>query len=430
MDMKLSAQRVKLPSGYQAWFEGGKKSIAADIGSSEARITLEQILADEPLVWPRRKTVFITDPHADPHAFVDSLVASGTVRITGDKTTDFKLTGSGRNALFIIGGDCIDKGPSNLGLLRTIRQLMDLDARVRLLAGNHDIRLLLGMQMVGRTDDPRSGHFFVRLGHKVMPLLVELRDEYLTGKRAYADIPGEKGCRRRLFPPEKWLEHFPRFSRGVTSERAIDREIKRLKKRMDRFEEARVAHGLSMRDIYAASLAWKRLFLEPEGEFYWFYDSMRLAHRSGSFLYIHAGLNDQLVGLVGHKSAKRLNAQFRKQLEHAPFNFYFGPLAGAFRTKYRDHDWALTKKGVRRLKERGVRVIVHGHLNHHHGQRIYLRDGIINMECDSTMDRGTRKLEGLKGNGASVTVIHPRGRILGISSDYPYIKRLELPHQR
>ena len=430
MDMKLSEKRVQLPSGHQSWLEGGKQSISADIGAGEARETLQRTLAEEAIVWPRRKTIFITDPHADPHAFVDSLVASGTVKITGDRVTDFKLTGSGRNALFVIGGDCIDKGPSNLGLLRAVKHLLDLDARVRLLAGNHDIRLLLGMRMVGRTDDPRSGHFFVRLGHKVMPLLVELRDEYLTGKHAYADIPGEKACRRRLFPSDEWLEHFPKFSRGVTSERAIEREIKRLKKRMKRFEEARLAHGLTMRDIYAASLVWKELFLDPQGEFFWFYDSMRLAHRSGSFLYIHAGLNDQLAGLVGHKSAKRLNAQFRKQLSHAPFNFYFGPLAGGFRTKYREHDWALTKQGVRRLTERGVRVIVHGHLNHYHGQRIYLRDGIINIQCDSSMDRGTRRLEGLKGNGASVTVIQPRGRILGISNDYPYIKRLELPEKR
>ena len=424
MDIERTPIEKRLPKKHQYWLEGGKKSIAVDDESSEIQI-LERVLVESPLKWPRRKIIFITDPHADPRAFIDSLVASGSVRQTSDDLTGFKLTGSGRNALFVIGGDCFDKGPSNLGLLRSIKHLIDQGARVRLLAGNHDIRLLLGMKVVGHTSDPRSGHFFVRLGHKVAPLFVELRDQYLNHSKALKDIPKEKECRRRLFPSNDWIEHFPRFSKGVTSERAIQREVERLIKRMQRFEAARQKHDLSYREIYAASQLWKELFLDPDGEFFWFFDSMRLAHRAGSFLFIHAGLNDQLASLVSYRGAKRLNAQFRKQLKHTPFNFYFGPLAGAFRTKYRAHDWPLTDKGIKKLHDRGVDVIVHGHLNHHHGQRISVRNGLINIECDSSMDSGTRGLEGLNGAGASVTEIQPRGKALGISTDYPYIKTLE-----
>mgnify|MGYP001821165501 FL=1 len=164
MDIERTPIEKRLPKKHQYWLEGGKKSIAVDDESSEIQI-LERVLVESPLKWPRRKIIFITDPHADPRAFIDSLVASGSVRQTSDDLTGFKLTGSGRNALFVIGGDCFDKGPSNLGLLRSIKHLIDQGARVRLLAGNHDIRLLLGMKVVGHTSDPRSGHFFVRLGH-------------------------------------------------------------------------------------------------------------------------------------------------------------------------------------------------------------------------------------------------------------------------
>lgn len=43
---------------------------------------------------------------------------------------NFRLTKLGRQATFIIGGDCFDKGPHNLKLLRAIRRLIELDARV------------------------------------------------------------------------------------------------------------------------------------------------------------------------------------------------------------------------------------------------------------------------------------------------------------
>ncbi len=74
----------------------------------------------------------------------------------------------------------------------------------------------------------------------------------------------------------------------------------------------------------------------------------------------------------------------------------------------------------------GINAIVHGHRNLYYGQRIMLRKGIINFECDTSLDINTRKKEGVvRGLGASVTIIHPEKLILGISSDYPYIKVFE-----
>ena len=118
----------------------------------------------------------------------------------------------------------------------------------------------------------------------------------------------------------------------------------------------------------------------------------------------------------------RLNSKFRELMFDDPFDFYYGPFANIKRTKYRNVDMPLTRNGVRKIHNSGIHVLVHGHRNLLHGQRLMLRKGLLNVECDATLNRNSRKRDGLKGAGAAVTIIRPEGCILGISSDYPYIK--------
>jgi hypothetical protein len=177
-----------------------------------------------------------------------------------------------------------------------------------------------------------------------------------------------------------------------------------------------------MKQVYAAALKWQELFLKPGGEFYWFYDGVRLFHRQGSFLFTHAGIDDQVSGLIKLKGVKHVNKRFRKQLNGNELSFYYGPIANVIRTKYRAGDYHLTQKGARLAHDSGVHVIIHGHRNVYNGQRISLRKNMINFECDTTMDSGSRSREGLKGAGAGVTIVHPEKVILGISSDHDYIK--------
>ncbi|MCG7964714.1 MAG: metallophosphoesterase, partial [Candidatus Thiodiazotropha taylori] len=122
------------------------------------------------------------------------------------------------------------------------------------------------------------------------------------------------------------------------------------------------------------------------------------------------------------KGVKYLNKQFKEDVDDEIFEFYYGPLANLIRTKYRDVDMPLTRKGVKLMNEVGIYAIVHGHANRYHGQRIMLRKGMLNFECDTTIDRHSRKKEGLKGEGAAVTIFHPDRLVLGISTDYPQIK--------
>jgi hypothetical protein len=169
-------------------------------------------------------------------------------------------------------------------------------------------------------------------------------------------------------------------------------------------------------------MKWQELFLHPKGEFAWFYKHMILCYQDGSFLFLHAGIDDRIATVLSNSNWKQLNRKFRELMFDNPFDFYYGPFANIMRTKYRKVDMPLTRNGVRKIRNRGIHVLVHGHRNLYHGQRLMLRKGLLNVESDTTLDRNSRKKEGLKGVGAAATIIHPKGRILGISTDYPYIK--------
>jgi hypothetical protein len=206
-------------------------------------------------------------------------------------------------------------------------------------------------------------------------------------------------------------------------EATIEREVTKLRSKMDSFEADCAAADLSLRMVYAAVIKWQELFLHQKGEFAWFFKRMKLGHREGSFIFVHAGIDDRIAELVSEKGIKHINRKFRKQLYKDPFDFYYGPMANIIRTKYRKIDRPLTRHGVKMLRnKKGIHVIVHGHRNLLHGQRVMLRKGIVNFECDTTLDRNSRRKEGLSGYGAAVTIFRPEGVVMGVSSDYPYIK--------
>jgi len=415
----------ELPVRVQPWIEGKGKSLRQrNSGYKEVRARLFRMVADYQWRWPKHPVYFITDIHADADALIASLVASGAVRKTGPADGDFHLTKAARHGRFVIGGDCFDKGPSNLRLLRTLKRLHKRGTNLRLLAGNHDIRVMLGMRSVGQYRNQSNEHFFLRMGPKAVPLILEISGQCLH-KADLKHLPSNKRIRGLLYPSEQWSERFPGLAKDFLSSSNIEREMERIKKKVERFEQQCESSGLSMRQVYAATLQWQKMFLRSGGEFYWFYKRMRLFYRQGSFLFIHAGLDDKVAKMIKHKGVKHVNRQFRKQLQGNDLSFYHGPIANSIRTKYRAADHHLTHKGARFAHDSGIHVIIHGHRNVHHGQRIVLRKNLVNFQCDTTMDSGSRVREGLKGAGAGVTIIHPEKLVLGISSDHEYIKVFE-----
>ncbi len=418
--------KTSLPTEAQHWLMGKERSVLKDSYHGAAyRKEFQKVIGKEPWKWPKRPLYFISDMHGDADAFIASLVASGAVKKTGPRDKDMKLTKAGRRGRFLIGGDCFDKGPSTLRLLRAIRLLINIGGKVTILAGNHDIRMMLGIRSIDMPPDARTDHFFIRMGRKMVPFLKEIYEQYLQGGDALRGVPSTRECRRLLYPPKSWFREFPLLAVWNLPDSTIDKEVKKLHEKIHQFEEDSRKAGMSLRMAYAAAMKWRELFMQPKGEFSWFYKHMRLCYRSGSFLFLHAGVDDRIAGVLAHKSWKQVNRKFIELMFDNPFEFYYGPFANIMRTKYRNVDMPLTRNGVRNIRSQGIHALVHGHRNLLHGQRLMLRKGILNVECDTTLDRNSRKKEGLKGPGAAVTIIRPEGRILGISTDYPYIKEFD-----
>ncbi len=414
---------VDLPQRTQAWPRFAAARTAAAVGH-EYDVSREEIrayAAGRMWVWPGRTVHFLSDQHADADALFASLVASGGIVKTGPDDSDFRLSDQGREGLFVIGGDCLDKGPSNLRLLRALGLLLDSGAEVELLAGNHDLRALVGFAYMGRKE-PRLAHLFVRLGRKSLTLFREVHQHYLAGRKGRATELSDAAVREICFPGEDWYEEFPRAVAGLIPEPKLAKEVRRIREKVADIEKTCRETGMSLGALHAAAEKSRELFCEPDGEFHWFYGRMKLALKLGSFLFIHAGVDDTTAAEIRTSGVDGLNERFRQLLNEDLFELYHGPFGSAFRTKYRDIDFPFTEAGVADMHAAGIYGIVHGHKSISHGQRVLLHNGLLNFECDASVDSGTRHLVGLRGRGGAATVLFPDGTVHGVSTDHPYVK--------
>lgn len=414
------------PAESEAWPKF-KTRQTVDASGDFYDIALDEVreYADtRPWAWPAHTIYFLCDQHADADAFFRSLVASGGVAKTGTADADFELTEEGSRATFVIGGDCLDKGPNNLRLLRVVRTLMEKGARVEILAGNHDVRALVGLVYMGRKE-PWLAHLFIRMGQKAIPLFREVYEAYLKDRDTSNDEAHEDRLRELLFPSESWYADFPRAVAGLVPDKMIHKEVARIREKVQEFEVRRAAQGLSLAMILAAAEKARDLFLDPQSEYAFYFRRMKLLLHAGSFLFVHAGVDDVVAQALERDGADVLNERFRHLMQENLFELYNGPIGNAFRTKYRDSDFHLSQEGVDALHRAGIQAIVHGHRNIPRGQRQVLRGGILNFECDASVDQNTRKRLGLVGVGGAVTIVRAQGSVTGISTDYPYAKHFD-----
>lgn len=408
----------RIPTEWEPWPEDD-----ASVNHDEAVGTFLKRSQKNSFEWPKKPIVFISDPHADAEAFEASLIAAGVINRDGSNLCEYALTKFGKKAEIVVGGDCLDKGPSNLAMLRSLAHLYRLKADVTLLAGNHDLRLLMGLLVLERETDASSQHLFVRMGRKVVPLFREVFDQYLANSHWDQGIPSEAECREALFPDDDWFETFPYIAAGFLTDEGIDREMRKMESKIEGFEGHCANAGLTLQQVYAASMKCRSLFLQDCGEFNWFFKKMQLVKQRGSFLFLHAGLDDHMAELLAKRGIKHANRAFKKNLmtQHL-FNFYYSSLANTFRTKYRKADLPLTERGTKAARKAGIQVLVQGHVNQHTGQRITLKNGLVHIEADITLDAHSRKNEGLDGYGVGVTLIDKKRGVVGLSCDYPTAK--------
>lgn len=413
----------RLPVEAESWPSMNAYSTidGSDDAMSAMADEIHAYAAIKPWLWPGRPHLFFSDMHADADAFLRSLVASGGVAKTGPADGDMELTAFGRGACFVIGGDCFDKGPHNLRLLEVLKCLHERGADVVNLVGNHDLRTYVGIASAGARD-PRHAHLFVRMGKKAVPLFKEIFDRYVAGSDRSWQQRSDADIREELFPDAGWYRDFPDAAKGVIPEAKIAKEMIRIAEKTREFEARTAKLGMTLGMVYAALEHARRLFLADNGTYAWFFRDMQLAHQAGSILMLHAGVDDQVAAMLKAGGVDALNGAFRSALKDDLFDLYNGPIGNAFRTKYRISDMPFTEQGLEDIHAAGIYAIMHGHRNLRAGQQITLRQGLLNFECDASVDSGTRRLEGLPGLGGAVTIVHPSARVFAISTDYPLIK--------
>ncbi len=398
-----------LPRALEPWSDAAQRPVAD---------CLARVKQHGGWHWPDQPVVFVSDPHADAEGFLRSLIAAGVIQRSDGQ---IKLTTFGRAARIVLGGDTLDKGPSNLALLDVIARVLDTGADVTILAGNHDLRMRMAIGSIRGTRTALNEHLFVRMGRKILPALREVLDRFVTAEDL-AKLPSEDACRARLMPGPDWAARFSHAASQELRRKVIAKEIRKLEEKLQKFEKDRARHGMSHRDLLAALLKCHDIFLAPTGHYAWFYKRMQAVARSGSLLFVHAGVCDEMARALVRDGVDAVNGAYERAAQDATLGFYFGPLANLVRTKYRSSDCPLSDRGVEMLNRAGLHMVVQGHVNNHAGQRLLAKQGLLHLEGDITLDRTSRALEGLEGIGAGATLIFPSGDVVGLSRDHPRAK--------
>lgn len=368
--------------------------------------------------WPDRPVVFVSDPHADAEGFLRSLIAAGVIHRARGRIL---LSPFGRRARIVLGGDTLDKGPSNLALLDAIAEVLATGADVTILAGNHDLRMRMAIAAARGKRHALNEHLFVRMGRKILPALREVLEDHVTPDDLAA-LPSETECKARLMPAADWPERFADAARDELRPEVIEKEIRKLDQKLKSFEAHCARQGMTHRELLAALLKCHDIFLAPGGPYAWFYQRMQAVARSGSLIFVHAGLCDDMAAALVRDGVDQVNRAYNAAADNPTLGFYFGPLANLVRTKYRQSDCTLTEAGVDMLHRAGLHMVVQGHVNNHAGQRLLAKSGLLHLEGDITLDRASRALEGLEGIGAGATLIFPSGDVIGLSRDHPRAK--------
>ena len=281
-----------------------------------------------------RKTYFFTDLHADPKALSDSL------RCCEDP-----------NALYLFGGDCLDKGPSNLRLLDELRKLSER-VEVKILAGNHDLRMLMVLQNWRDREDKDS---------------------------KFAKVFTPKRFEKRITP-------FLNECGGI-----------------QRAKEMFLKPGGQYSWFYD-----EMEFYHRDGEFLFLHAGVGDEFAKELRLIEAGEVKSPFPSLMRLRNTIRFSDELYK--------FYYGALGASMRTKYRTKDWEFTEEGADTIRDIGINYVVHGHDNKLGGHEMKDHHGITHFVCDCTVDSDTRRKAGLAGDGFAVATFCPESRTASFHS--------------
>lgn len=161
------------------------------------------------------------------------------------------------------------------------------------------------------------------MGIKVIPLFKEVYDEYIRDSQDELNPPDEAQCRTLLFPSRLWRAAFKEENKYRLDPHGLKKELKRIHKKSAHFESHCRAHGLNLTMVYLAAQKCNSLFLQTDGEFFWFFKKMKLIHREKSFLFTHAGLDNHISKIIKNSGIKKTNFFYKKLRKRRFRNAYY-----------------------------------------------------------------------------------------------------------
>ena len=220
-----------------------------------------------------RPLAFITDIHGDAPALVRSLIAGGLVT-PQSCVAHLEWTESGKQRQLVLGGDCFDKGPSTLVLLRLLKQIWQTKPDSIWLVGNHDLRFMLGMRALELDAHPLHSHFFSRMGKKAIGLLAEMHAE------CPADYPvTHPAC----WVDAYWPKAFRQQAQSLLGKRLVKKEIKQLHAKQADMQQACLKRFDSAQAFNQACSWAVAQLLAPGGEFSDLIESWQLHWVAGPY---------------------------------------------------------------------------------------------------------------------------------------------------
>lgn len=364
---------VRLPATTRPWPLPNDRCRHTSLDYDAPLVSMRTKIGDLPFVWPLRTMYLVCQLSGDTGALRRSLIASGGVRWTGPSDHDFELTSEGRQAKFLIAGDTFGSHLSNLRLLRMLGALIDAGADLEVLASDRDLQILASLTRLS-AGELEAAHLDMRNSQELSSLLDEVQREELdpdARERTRSFMPRASLPADAPTPPARWSRaQLQRTSRMAT-----------------------------------------QLFVAPQGEFVWYLARMKLVRRWGSFLVTRTHLDRETMALLAKTGTKGVNAHLRRM-------FAKNPLKLLSRSSETPQSGLELAKGMHRA---GLYGVIGGHSGQH-GQRIFVRQALLDMQSACAIDQRTRRDIGLEGAGAAVTIFRPEGVALGVSADYPHVK--------
>lgn len=388
--------------------------------------------------FPRHKVLFFCDLHADAEAFRRSLLAAYAITEHSSALLDVSLTDLGKSADIVIAGDIFDKGPSNYDLLDLLTLLRDQGAKFKILAGNHDIRIWLTLKAIGEGDREQIDYLASSLERAFLIISESLQraevlkphlseagaDHKSTSQESPCKSNDEADVYEQLFFPSHCIQASPGANHQWGESKA---EIKLTKQRnawlAERWQEIKrfyASKGIEPSQILEGLRLAKRMIVASDSRYAWLFAEMNLMTHYGSFLLAHGGVDDELCQMIYDQGIAVINAKFKDLMRQGkPRELISGPFGNCTLTKYRYHDEPLSAKGIRLLHELQICAIVHGHDNQVGQQNIVYRQEMLHFQCDASLNRCTRELQGLSPTGMAVIVFEPEGRLVALSNEWP-----------